>query len=84
MNTRADDCFARPDIAEPTIELATFRCSERVLAMSWNPDFLSLVGRARTTHQDYRAEGLQAVGGRDHRCWAFMDGVDGLGVVDPA
>lgn len=51
--------------------------------MSWNPDFLSVVGRARTTHQDYRAEGLQAVGGRDYRCWAFMDGVDGLGVVDP-
>jgi hypothetical protein len=27
--------------------------------------------------------GLQAVGGRDHRCWAFVDGVDDLGVIDP-
>jgi hypothetical protein len=24
------------------------------------------------------------VGGRDHRGWAFVDGVDGLGVVDPS
>jgi hypothetical protein len=28
--------------------------------------------------------GLQAVGGRDHGCRAFVDSVDDLGVVDPA
>ena len=39
---------------------------------------------AKATHRAERIEVLQAVGGGDHRGWAFVDGVDDLGVVDPA
>ena len=49
--------------------------------MSGERDF-RLVGRARTTTGMER-RCLMAVGGRDHWCWAFVDGVDDLGVVDP-
>ena len=32
----------------------------------------------------WAADVLKAVGGWDHRCWSFVDGVHDLGVVDPA
>ena len=47
-------------------------------------DLVALVGRCETTHQGERLGCLQAVGGWDHGCGAFVDGVDDLGVVDPS
>jgi hypothetical protein len=71
--------------ASLTCVSATYRCSGDFLTgpLRREADHAGLVGRAKQNPPEDVAC-LEAVAGEDHRRWTLVNGVNDLGVVDPA